>query len=243
MPPQTPTLSDVISEALDSRLEDVQTAMPGRIVSFDSDTCTANVQPTVKRIYTREDGTEFAANLPVIPNVPVLFPGSGSVAPGGVGSFGMTFPINKGDEVLLVFSSVSLDAWKLSRDKIVAPKNFKPHALTDAVAIVGLRTIPNAMKSTAGNGTAYAGPNYLTVHGDDIRLGGIGANDPVVRKSDLQAVVTALNSLISKYNLHTHAVATVGTAAAQSGTAAATLSTESTATCPNCSTVVKCEPG
>ncbi len=236
MPPQTPTLSDVIEGALEARLDDVHTSMPGRVVSFDRDSCTANVQPTIKKIYTREDGTEFAANLPVIPSVPVVFPGSGSAAAGGTGSFGITFPINKGDEVLLVFSSASLDSWKLSRDQLVAPKPYKPHALSDAIAIPGLRSIANAKKSTSGSGAAYAGSAYMTIHGDDIRMGGISANDPAVRKSDLDAVVNAFNLRLVG---HTHPYLNVTTPATTSPGVVAL----GPATAPACSQVVKLESG
>lgn len=66
---------------------------------------------------------------------------------------------------------------------------------------------------------------YNSVTGEEIFfkadgtiLLGKDAVDPVVRKSDLDALIT-------KYNTHTHSVATTGTAAAQTGTAAATAAT------------------
>jgi len=53
---------------------------------------------------------------------------------------------------------------------------------------------------------------------NSLLLGSDSASDPVVRKSDLDALVT-------KYNSHTHTVTTTGTAATQSGTTAAPVAT------------------
>ena len=68
----------------------------------------------------------------------------------------------------------------------------------------------------------------LVVHGDAIKLGGPDATDPVVRKSDLDALVATFNS-------HTH-IYTPGT-----GTPAATASPTSTQAPIACSQVVKAE--
>lgn len=184
MPPSTPTLSDVIDGAIETALGDVYTALPGRVVAFNSDACTANIQPMIKQLYTREDGTEFAATLPVIPNVPVMFPGSGP-------KNGLTFPVKAGDTVLLVCCSVSLDAWKLSEgNRLIAPKNFKPHALNNAVAIVGLRTMPAADAAAS----TFTSSTSTILHAEDLCLGDFTINDEdrVMRKEDATRFMSGL---------------------------------------------------
>ena len=216
--PTTPTLTEVIEGALDARLESVNTAEPGTIVSFNKDTCTANVQPTIKRLYTREDGTEYAASPPVIPNVPIMFPGSGP-------DDGITFPILKGHTVLLVYCQPSLDAWKLSADKQVAPKKFAPHAMSNAVAIVGLRTMTKAREAPA----AIIHPTASVWNSEDIRLGSPEAADRVALRSDLTILLSAITN--------------AATAANDGGASfkAAILAALSAANWPTCSLVVKAD--
>ena len=76
-----------------------------------------------------EDGTNQTGPLPVIPSVPVCFPGSGA--------FRVTFPVAKGDTGLLVFCSRSIDRW-LSEGGSVDPQDDRTHDLSDAVFVPGL---------------------------------------------------------------------------------------------------------
>lgn len=126
----TPTLSDVIETAIRNALLNLNTAMPAEVVKYDSKKNTVDVQPSIKRKYA--DGT--TASQPRIFTVPVCFPRSGKAA--------VTFPIKKGDSVLLVFSQRSLDAWKGSGGEVEAG-DPRTHALSDAVAIPGVYPVGN----------------------------------------------------------------------------------------------------
>ncbi len=122
---ETPSMAHVIRQAIESRLADVHTAMPATIESYDAATGMAAVAPCLKRKYA---ASGELVDLPVISNVPVLFPRGGGAA--------ITFPLVKGDVVLLVFAERSVDAWKTEGGK-VDPQDTRKHALSDAFAIPG----------------------------------------------------------------------------------------------------------
>jgi hypothetical protein len=121
---ETPSLAKVISDAIEGRLADMHTAIPAQVVSYDAGTQRAKVQPTIKRKYANGD----LVDLPVINDVPVLWPRAGQAI--------MHFPLTPADTVLLVFSERSIDRWKTFGGK-VDPKDPRKFTLSDAVAIPG----------------------------------------------------------------------------------------------------------
>jgi hypothetical protein len=104
------------------------TALPGAIVSFDADTATASVQPGVAGVITGQDGAPSTVNLPVLADVPVVFPRGGGCT--------LTFPVAAGDECLIVFACRAIDAWSQSGG-VQPPSNARKHDLSDAFAIIG----------------------------------------------------------------------------------------------------------
>lgn len=112
---------------LNSKLEDVHTAIPGKVEKYDKDTETVDVLPLLSKITIKN--TEVA--LPVIPGVPAVFP-SGQ-------AFKMSWEVQKGDGVLLIFSEAALGAWVNSDgQKQVSPEGKHRFSETDAIAILGL---------------------------------------------------------------------------------------------------------
>jgi hypothetical protein len=178
----TPTLAEVIRDAIEARLEDVYTARPGRVLSFDESTCTAVIQPSVKRGYTNELGARAVTICPPLPGIPVLFYGSGP-------SYGITFPIEQGETGLLVTCECSLDKFKSSAGRDVDPQDDRRHHLSDSVFILGLRP-----KSLARSGTSTRiAADTMTLHAPNIKLGGHLGMSPVARKTDLDIIMSALD--------------------------------------------------
>ena len=105
------------------------TALPGRVQSFDPSKQAADVEPLIHDTWEGEDGTSQTGPLPVIPSVPVCFPGSGG--------WRVTFPVSKGDTGLLIVCSRSIDRW-LSEGGSVDPRDDRTHDLSDAVFVPGL---------------------------------------------------------------------------------------------------------
>ncbi len=178
----TPTLADVISAAIDSRLENVYTARPGSVVSFDASTCTAVVQPSVKRRYISETGTHIIAVQPPLPGIPVMFLGAGI-------QYAVTHPLEKGDTGLLITCECSLEKFKSSSGGTVDPKDDRRHSLADSVFIPGLRNRFAASRGAASRVQAET----MTLHAPKVNLGGNTATSPIARKTDLDAIMAALN--------------------------------------------------
>ena len=116
----------IIKGWMDSRVSNIHTALPGRVVSYDPSTNRASVQPNGD--YKSEDGRNI--QYPIIHNVPIQFPmGQGGTA-------GITFPINAGDGCLLVFSETQNDDF-LGGNKGDS-EDSRRHSLNDAIAIPGV---------------------------------------------------------------------------------------------------------
>lgn len=178
MPVQTPSLAEVFSNFRESLMADLRVALPARVERYDSATQLVDVQPLLKESVAQEDGTTAAVRLPMITNVPVVFPGAGGMR--------ITFPVAVGDTVLLVFADRSLDVWQTHGGE-TAPDDARRHHLTDAVAIPGLHanSAPHAGADTA----------LLTIGSD------AGAEDMVATAN---RVLTELNKVVSAFNSHTH---------------------------------------
>lgn len=124
-----PTLAEVIRRAIDSRALDLHVALPGRVEKYDAATQTAEVLPMVRRAIVDEDGDVQHEDLPPIPNVQIAFPRGGG--------FSATWPLDKGDHVLLVFNSWATGQWRETGD-ISDPIDLRKHSLSNPVAIPGV---------------------------------------------------------------------------------------------------------
>ncbi len=122
---ERPDLWDAITAAIESRLSGIHVALPGLVEKYDHETAKAEVLPALRKNY-REGAAE---SLPIIANVPVVWPRTSE--------FIMAAPLARGDGVLLVFSERSLDEY-LSKTREVTPNDRRKFDLSDAVAIPGL---------------------------------------------------------------------------------------------------------
>lgn len=137
------TPPDIIKNAINSSLNNVHTALPGVIISYDPSSNKATIQPALNKNYVT--GVQ---SMPVLENVPIIFP-----------SF-IKFPVVAGDYVLLIFCERSLDLW-LSVGGQVTPTDPRKFDLSDAIAIPGLmpftETFPN--NNNQDFFISYAGSN------------------------------------------------------------------------------------
>jgi hypothetical protein len=174
----TPTWPEAIRLAISSQLVEFRVSLPGRVESYDASKVRANVKPLIKRGYFDEERQRQVESFPVIPDVPVCFPGGGGSR--------LTFPVKSGDIVLLVFSDFSLDKW-LATGGEVDPLDDRAHTLSDAVALVGLHDFATVLAASA-DGTV--------LEGDDIRLGSadVSSGNKVALKSDLDTLHSAITT-------------------------------------------------
>ena len=111
-----------------SIMSNLRVAIPGIIQSFDPETVTAVVQIAIKGIERDASGSETSVNLPLLVDVPVVFPRGGGCT--------LTFPVKEGDECLVIFTDRCIDFWWQSGG-VQEPVDGRMHDLSDAFAIVG----------------------------------------------------------------------------------------------------------
>lgn len=140
--------SDSFEETLRAMFDDFRsgqfTSMPARVVNYDAQKQTISAQPTIKAYVLQKDGTSKAVDYPVIPDIPVQFPGSGGQT--------MTFPVKAGDECLLNFCSRSQDSWQQSGG-VQAPMDTGMNNLSNAFAMLGFRSNPRALTNVSTDAT------------------------------------------------------------------------------------------
>lgn len=152
---------EAMRAAMDGSRATMWTALPGIVVSFDPVAVTASIQPAIKGVVQGQDGKFSGVNLPVLPDVPVVFPHGGGCT--------LTFPIKPGDEVLVVFSARCIDAWWQSGG-IQYPMEPRMHDLSDGFAIPGPMSqakkiggiSTTAVQLRSDDGAAYVSINPAT---------------------------------------------------------------------------------
>lgn len=206
------TLASVIKKGMYERLKELHTAMPGIVETFDSVAQTASVQPAIQRTFKTNDGEKeilIPTDLPILINVPVIFPRGGG--------FSLTFPVAKGDECLLTFCERSIDNWhKFGTIKEPGAKRF--HALSDATAFIGLSSLPNKIPNydatnvqlkkddgsvfitlkANGDLEAHADGNVIIDADGDVKINAGGkATIDAATTCDITAPVINLNGLVN----------------------------------------------
>lgn len=117
------TLDDVLATAIDRRLSQVHTAIPGRVESYSQGK--AEVSPAIAPKMVNGEYKRY----PRIPNVPVIFPRTGDTI--------IHYPISSGDYGLILFSERSLDVW-LYGGGIADTDGGRMMHITDAIFLPGL---------------------------------------------------------------------------------------------------------
>jgi hypothetical protein len=154
-----------------------------------------DVQPLINKIFP--DGSTVAH--PPILNVPLIFPSSKTSA--------FTFPVDKGDTVLCVFSQRGLDTFKAGGGLPTKPTDFRKHDRRDAMAIPGLSPFSNAINNPKQRTHSHSTKDAVIAHNIgtaaecEVRLkpdGKIVANSPV--KVEVNAPDTVINSTTATVN-------------------------------------------
>lgn len=118
-------LLEVLRHTISSQL---RVALPGIIQSFNPDAVTCVVQPALKGQLSDTQGKSHSVTLPLLVDVPVIFPRGGGVT--------LTFPVSAGDECLVVFGDRCIDFW-WQNGGVQETIDPRQHDLSDAFAFVG----------------------------------------------------------------------------------------------------------
>ncbi|WP_419877664.1 Gp138 family membrane-puncturing spike protein [Brevibacillus centrosporus] len=115
----------------------LRVCVPGIIQEFDPTSQTATVKVAIRE-QVRQENLEYKwTEIPQLLDVPVVFPRGGGYV--------LTFPVKQGDECLVIFSDMCIDAW-FSLGGIQNQIEKRRHDLSDAIAIPGLWSQPKVLK-------------------------------------------------------------------------------------------------
>lgn len=185
-------LADVMREAIESALAEIHTCLPGRVESYDWETRKARIKPLIRRAYLDSK----TAPLPIIPGVPVMFPWGGS------GS--LSYPIEKGQTGILLFSERSLEVW-LAKGGDAEPGDPRRFDITDGFFIPGLAPF-NAPGPAEADGELLLkyGIAKLRLRDGKVSIGNAQAEllDIVDRLLD-KLMITTVSTAVGTYPLST----------------------------------------
>lgn len=138
-----------ISLLINEKMSNIHTCIPAKITEIDMSTLRAKVKPEGKIVLA--DGTQV--DYPIVADVPVLLPTFKGLS--------FAFPINEGDDCLLLFAEQSLDKWKNEGESYSRMK----FSITDAIALIGFSPNPDigaAQKAKGANRFVLTGDVEIT---------------------------------------------------------------------------------
>lgn len=133
--------------------------IPCIVQSYNTANGTVECQPAVReKIINQSEEIEYK-NLPLLINVPVVFPSSDS--------WSVTFPIKKGDECLVFFSDLSIDNfWE--KGNVQNPVEDRRHDLSDGMAVPCNLSLTKGRKIADGLLLSSSGASVLVESSDVI---------------------------------------------------------------------------
>lgn len=177
-------------------MEDVQaqiwTALPGVVTAVDLSKQTVSVQPSVQGSISAPDGSSQSVNLPLLVDVPIVWPRAGG--------FALTFPIVAGDEVLVVFASRCIDTWWQSGG-VGVQAEVRMHDLSDGFAVLAPTSQPKKLNNVSSANVQLrdeAGTTYVEIApGGKIKLLGATSIDLNAPTVNIQATNLNVNATTS----------------------------------------------
>ena len=154
--------------ALHQALKDVHTCLPGLVETYDPERRRARVRPAISLLAA--DGRTIPR--PPIADVPVVFPTGGG--------FALTFPLEPGDPVLLVYAQRGISDWKRTH-QLSPPDVDGFFSAKDAIAIPGFGRVgswePDHEITVSSSGIAIKTSGILSIEAHDVRVNGTSILD------------------------------------------------------------------
>lgn len=172
--------------ALENAQSQMWTALPSVVTAVDLSKQTVSVQPSVQGNISAPDGSSQSVNLPLLVDVPIVWPRAGG--------FALTFPIVAGDEVLVVFASRCIDAWWQSGG-VGVQAEVRMHDLSDGFAVLAPTSQPKKLSNVSSSNVQLrdeAGTTYVEIaSGGKIKL--LGATSIDINAPTVNIAATNLN--------------------------------------------------
>ncbi|MDB2181724.1 Gp138 family membrane-puncturing spike protein [Citrobacter farmeri] len=181
-----------------SIMSSLRVSMPGIVQSFDPVTVTAVVQPAIKGYEPDSNGVNQSTTLPLLVDVPVVFPRGGGCT--------LTFPVKAGDECLVIFADRCIDFWWQSGG-VQEPVDDRTHDLSDAFCIVGPQSLAkkiggistSAAQFRSDDGSTYFEINPTTQKIKIVAPGGVEVVTPLAdfsEKVTIHGLLTWMGGMI-----------------------------------------------
>lgn len=156
----------------------IRCCIPCIVEKYDESNNTVECQPAIKERIIGPDGNIYHINLPILINVPVVFQSTSSL--------GIKFKLKQGDEVLVIFSDLSIDNFWLS-GKVSEIIETRRHDLSDGIAIPCCLSIPknNEIKTEIKNS------NDLVLYNEDSIIK-VDKNDIIFETTEGQITVNEI---------------------------------------------------
>ena len=133
-----PSQKTILDELKSDILVNMNCVNIGRIEAFDASDQTASISLSIKSIETIDvNGIKVLKERPLLQKCPCV------VLTGGDSH--LTFPIKVGDTCLVMFNDREIDSWFEEQEGGVYPRSERKHDLSDAIALVGIRNLNNAI--------------------------------------------------------------------------------------------------
>jgi hypothetical protein len=154
---------EVLRRAMETEMWNLRVSCPGIIQDYDSTTQTATIQPAIRErisIY----GNLTWKQLPLLVNVPVIFPGNSN--------YSITYPAVKGDECIVFFMDNCYDAsWQ--NGGIQNQVELRRHDLSDGMCYLARWSQPNKLSAVSTNSLQIrnaAGTSLVEIAGSVINI-------------------------------------------------------------------------
>lgn len=177
----TPTPEGMIGDAVARVLQSLRTHLLATVVDYDAVRQTCSAQPIARQAVADESGARVAEQLPVLVDVPVCFPRGGGAR--------FTFPIAKGDTVVLMFMEHSIERWFAVGGADVDPLQDHRHDLGDAIALAGVSDSLHPLKNVPADRVSIGYDSGATVD---------------ILPTEIRAGGTSPLLTVAEFNAHTH---------------------------------------
>ena len=200
-----PTLAEILRVAAENRERDLFVAFVGVVEKFTPGPPgppVVDVLPVIKRALSDTDGKIVHEDLPVVQNVPVVYPSATGVS--------MTWPITKGDHVLCVCTNWSHQQWRETGSPS-EPGDLRTHEVGNALAIAGV--LPKSGTLPMGTGIEVRAPDInveTTANVDVTTPANVNVDALLVSiGSASKEFVVLADKLVTAFDAHTHAAGTL----------------------------------
>ncbi|MEM9407166.1 MAG: Gp138 family membrane-puncturing spike protein [Acidobacteriota bacterium] len=206
------SLGDVLEVHSDNLQEELHTAIPARVESYNASDQTCDAQPVVRRAVPAADGSIVRTPFPIIRAVPVAWPRAGS--------WYLHMPLEAGDTVLLVFAERDFAKWRQTGEE-ADPLDVRLNHMSHAIAIPGLYPRTRELGDTPSDALVIGrdgGPTVRITAAGEVLIGGVGASKGVARQGDSVQVTIPTASIGGTEALPTAPVVVTGTITSASAT-------------------------